>query len=333
MAARHKLSTDVKKQHTVPRFLLDHFGTGKNKKKRKLYTFDKHNNRRYLQSVYDATTRNTFYNIEGHPEDASLEPVLGDIESNASPIIKRIVKEKNIGWLSDKERSSIAAFTVIQRARSYNELKTISELLDSFSERLVRMGASTKEIENEMDNTPEGRKNFFLQVIVEQLELAPHILNKQWILYETTKKAPFIISDNPVTLHNDEEMRPYGNIGLAVRGIQIHLPLSSTLTLAFTCPTIAERAIRAKNQLLAMAQIDSSVYFKLPNASGILEYGEAYENGSTMKTSAENVRFLNSLQVTYSEQYLYCEYDDFALAEEMLSHSDRYKHGMRMKIN
>ena len=333
MTTRHKLSTDVKKQHTVPRFLLDHFGTGKNKKKRKLYTFDKHNHKRYLQSVYDATTRNTFYNIEGHPDNASLEPVLGDIESSTSPIIKKIVNTKSIGWLTGNERTAIAAFTVLQRARSYNELKTINELMDAFSEKLVTVGASSKQIEKEKVNTPEGRKNFYLQIIVEQLELVPHILNKKWILYETTKKDPFIISDNPVTLHNDEEMRPYGNLGLAVKGIQIHLPVSTTLTLAFTCPSIAQKAIQAKNQLLGMAQLDSSVYFRLPNPSGILEYGEAYENGSTMRTNPENVRFLNSLQVIFSEQYLYCESDNFALVEEMIAHNDRYKHGMRMKTN
>ncbi|WP_219623228.1 DUF4238 domain-containing protein, partial [Vibrio parahaemolyticus] len=67
-----KLTTDVKKQHTVPRFLLDNFGFGGSGKRRRLYTFDKQNGRIFQQSVYDATTRNTFYNIEGHPDRASL---------------------------------------------------------------------------------------------------------------------------------------------------------------------------------------------------------------------------------------------------------------------
>jgi len=63
MSQSSKLSTDVKKQHTVPRFLLDHFGFGKKNKKRRLFTFDKQNEREFQQSVFDATTRNSFYNI------------------------------------------------------------------------------------------------------------------------------------------------------------------------------------------------------------------------------------------------------------------------------
>ena len=72
-----KLSTDVKKQHTVPRFLLNNFGIDTKGKRKQLFTFDKQNEKSYLQSVNDASTRNTFYNLSEHPEKESLEPILG----------------------------------------------------------------------------------------------------------------------------------------------------------------------------------------------------------------------------------------------------------------
>ena len=40
--------------------------------------------------------------------------------------------------------------------------------------------------------------------------------DKVWILMQTKKSHPFWISDTPVTMHNQNDMTPYGNIGLGV---------------------------------------------------------------------------------------------------------------------
>ncbi|RRC22520.1 DUF4238 domain-containing protein, partial [Escherichia coli] len=77
MADSVNLQTDVVRQHTVPRFLLKHFSTPGKGKRQRLYAFDKAAGRAYATTPDDATVRNTFYNLENHPDRLSLEPLLG----------------------------------------------------------------------------------------------------------------------------------------------------------------------------------------------------------------------------------------------------------------
>ena len=89
------LKTNVIKQHTVPRFLLNNFGFGKKNKKKKLYTFNKESSSVFPQSVYDATTRNSFYNLKIKNKNISLESILEKIETEAAPIIKKLLKKNH----------------------------------------------------------------------------------------------------------------------------------------------------------------------------------------------------------------------------------------------
>jgi hypothetical protein len=329
-----KITTDVKKQHTVPRFLLDKFGFGKKGKKRQLYTFDKKDSRKFQQSVFDATTRNTFYNIEDHPEKASLEPVLGIYETEAAPIIKRIIDTNSIGWMTNNERFKLATFVAVQRSRSYGELQRIEHAIGAVTGKLAEIGATPKQIEAEIGTEGSSdRKNLFLKMILDQRETVAHLLAKTWVLYKTDMCNPFFISDNPITLHNDIDMGLYGNLGIALKGIQIHLPLSSTLTLALTCPSIADAAIKAKSDVEALQAMGHPLLKELKRPQGLIERGRAYEDGSPITQTADNVRFLNSLQVSFSEQYVFCEKDNFSLIDEMIDYNEIYKTGARMTVN
>lgn len=329
-----KLSTDVKKQHTVPRFLLDHFAFGKKNKKRKLFTFDKKNEIEFQQSVYDATTRRIFYNLSDHPEKASLEPILGIYETKAAPIIKKIITANNIFCLNEDDKLIIATFAAIQRARSFGQLQRINQIINAVSNKLTNMSVTPEIIENELGSDDSSdRKNLFLKMILDQNHVINSLMNKSWILYETDKTNPFYISDNPITLHNDINMGPYGNLGIDLKGIQINLPLSTTLTLAFTCPSIAEKAIKMKRQVEQISVMNPQMLYSLKRPSDIIKFGEAYETGVPMKQTPENVIFLNELQIHFSEQYVFSEKNDFSLVKEMLSDSDTYKSGARMQVN
>lgn len=329
-----KFTTDTKKQHTVPRFLLDHFGFGKKNKKRKLFTFDKLNETIYTQSVYDATTRRCFYDLKNHPKNASLEPILGSIESDAAPVIKKIIKESSLASLTDEEREKIAVFVLAQQGRTLSTLKTMEHFTETIVAWLEESGANLQEVEGMQgfDDT-DAQKNSFITMVLKHIEFAPHILNKGWILYETVESDPYYISDNPVTWHNDIDMSPRGSLGLEVKGIQVHLPLSSTLTLAFVCTSIFEELTQAKQKLSAMKTLGLLGADTMKMQIGLrrgFKLLEAYENGTSLRSQPENVMFLNSLQVRYAEQYVFSKKDDFSLASEMVSsHEDIRNGGVR----
>lgn len=69
-------------------------------------------------------------------------------------------------------------------------------------------------------------------------DLLPEFVNKSLILYSTTEDHPFYISDNPVVLFNLNQAPRRSTLGLRTRGIQVYLPISSTLCLGFLCPSI-----------------------------------------------------------------------------------------------
>lgn len=329
-----KLTTEVKKQHTVPRFLLDNFGFEKGGKAKKLYTFDKHSERSYIQSVYDASTRNTFYDLENHPDKHSLEPILGEIESEASSAIRKIIEEESLSSLTNDERIQIAVFVVIQKARTYHGLQSIKALVTGLGDRLVSMGAKPEDLPSLIGSQDHSDlKNFFLETVLEHADHAEHILNKSWILYKTSEKDPYYISDNPVTLHNDVDMGFWGNLGLAVQGIQIHLPISSSLTLAFVCPSHEQRALQAREQLQFIVDHDIGQLVHVKSPKMIVDYANAFKKGEAFITTSDNTKFLNSLQVRFAEQYIFCEEDKFGLVKQMIKADDSYRTGLRPTMN
>ena len=321
-------------QHTVPRFLLNNFGFNKGGKAKQIYTFDKQSERCYPQSVYDASTRNTFYNIENHPDKHSLEPILCEIETEASSVIRKIVEEESLGSLTEDEKAQIAVFVVIQKSRTYHGLQSIKSLINGLGGHLQSMGVKPEDLHMLIGSQDDSDlKNFFLKTVLKHVDHADQILNKSWILYKTDKSNPYYISDNPVTLHNDVDMGFYGNLGLAVEGIQIHLPISSTLTLAFVCPSHEQKAIQAREELQFIVDNDIRQLVHVKNPKMIVDYANAYKKGLPLETTSENTKFLNSLQVTFSEQYIYCQENRFGLVTQMVKSDETYRTGLRPTMN
>lgn len=267
MADPFNLQTDVVRQHTVPRFLLKHFSTPGKGKRQRLYAFDKAAGRAYATTPDDATVRNTFYNLDNHPDRLSLEPLLGIYEHHAAPVIAALLAHRDIRRLTDDERYRLAVFVAVQRARTFGELERISGMISVLTDKMEAIG-STKEQAMETLGLSSGgdTKDIFLRQLVQQVSHIDLLLKKDWYLLETRPERPFYVSDNPVVLKNSNDFGPYGNLGLAVRGIQIYLPLSSTLMLAMYCPSIREQMVRQKQHLqhlLARAPHLSPVTFGL----------------------------------------------------------------------
>lgn len=325
------LITDVIKQHTVPRFLLDNFGFSNKGKRKQLHTFDKKSDREYQQSVFDATTRKRFYNIDNHPEKASLEPLLGIYESKAAPILNKLIEQRNIRVLSKKDKEKLAIFIAIQRARSYGELERIRSLFDGVSNKLGAIGSTPEQALKclEMDSLEEIQR-VFLQMVATSPTQAQILLDKDWYLYETNEDNPFYISDNPITFFNSNKISSYGNIGLNVTGIQIYIPISPTLCLALLCPSIKRYFVEKISQYHRIKRKGVEISTKIQD---VANHAKRYINHTTMKQSHENVIFLNSLQVIYSEQYIFNKYKNFDLVKRMISDNDDYRNGPRPAFN
>lgn len=333
MADLLNLQTDTVRQHTVPRFLLEHFAAPGKGKHPKLYAFDKHNERSFVSNTVNATVRNTFYNLDDHPERLSLEPLLGIYETEAAPVIAGLLQHRNICRLTPDDRYKLAVFVAVQRARTYGEQQRITGLISAIADRVAATGATPDEITEAPGLSPEREgRNVFLQQLAQHAAYVDLLLDKDWYLFETTPAHPFYVSDSPVILHNDRDTGPYGNLGLGVAGIQLYLPLSSTVLLGMLCPSIREQQIRLKRDIqrrMAFAPLSLPPGF---NPSRRIARAGAFIDFKTMACGPEQVMRQNSLQVRFSEQYVFCEKDDFALVRKMIADNPGFKTGMRITI-
>lgn len=327
------LQTDVVRQHTVPRFLLEHFSAPGKGKYRLLHAYDKANGRSYSTKPEDATVRNTFYNLDGHPERASLEPLLGIYENDAAPVIATLLQHKDIRRLTEEERYKLAVFVAVQRARTFGEQQRISGMVAALAEKLAGIGATPDQVTDALGMSPErDTRNVFLRQLADQASHIDLLLAKDWYLFETTPDYPFYVSDNPVVLHNDNDFGWRGNLGLGVMGIQIYLPLSSTLMLGMMCPSIRELKTALKRNLQRrMAFAPLSIPPGL-NPSRVIAGASKFINFDTISAEPDQVMWQNSYQVRFSEQYVFCEKNDFDLVEKMLADDERFRTGPRFTI-
>lgn len=333
MAESLNLQTDVVRQHTVPRFLLKHFSSQGKGKRLRLHAFDKASGRAYATTPDDATVRNTFYNLDNHPNRLSLEPLLGIYEHDAAPVIADLLKHKDIRQLTEDERYKLAVFVAVQRARTFGEKQRIVGVISMLTNKLSANGATKEQIVETLGLSSEGDfKDIFLQQLVQQTSHISHLLEKDWYLLETTEEHPFYISDNPVVLQNLNDCGPYGNLGLAIRGIEIYLPLSSTMMLAMYCPSIREQMICHKQKieyLIAYAPQQIPTHMR---PFEMLRHIKGFTDYLLKPLLPKHVMRYNSLQIKFAEQYVFCGKNDFSLIQQMLADDKRYQSGPRFTL-
>jgi hypothetical protein len=155
-------------------------------------------------------------------------------------------------------------------------------------------------------------------------EMAPLIAEKTWILLSNQTPRPFYTSDNPVAFQNHQVNGP-GSIGLGVPGIEINLPLSKRLVLAMLCTSYEEDIRKAigRTDILRRTGVLPPEYE--PGARRLKDFVERVERGDVIEQSPENVTNVNSLQVRYSDRYVYSSTDSFELVREMLRSDPRLR--------
>ena len=317
-------------QHYVPRFLLKNFCTGQ---KPRLWAYDKSTAKSFETNIQSVAGERNFYEAEIGDRILSLEEGLSAMESKTAAIIDRILVQRSIGNLSDDDRIQIAVFVAIQMRRVPNQRENLIAMNAAIRKALGDRDIHPDLVEGLSDMTPEEAKTMSLMILPEpNHEFPSHILDKTWLLFETEAATPFYISDNPVAMQNLVEPKgPFrGNLGLAVPGIEIYLPISSTMTLGFFCRS-HEAVIRNGVDRMLSAFIrdpDSPT----PGFGPLLDWMRAFRKGTPLPSEAENVLNHNSLQVRQAERYVFSSSSDFSLVEDMIANEPRYRTGPRPHI-
>lgn len=292
-------SQRTKNQHYVPQFLLRRFAD----EQQRVNVYDKHHRKAFVSSTRNVASENQFYDLKIGDAELALEPVMTEIENAALADLNSIVEIGTISQLAADSKANIVFFMGTQMVRTRAALEMTHQIQDAF-----RRVAPSKGITP--DNMPglfmddEQLKQLSLMNLKMANELAPHFLNKDWLVYRDPQRR-FLISDHPLVRHNYYPVDPLmGNNGLACEGIQIYLPLSPEFTLACICPTLA-------------AQFREHKQAKMPDTD--IPLLVAIDTGNPIDLIDDCVDYQNSLQIASGNRFVFSSCNDFSLIEKMLS--------------
>lgn len=217
-----------KKQHFVPRFLLKHFATDKERKYVNIFNA---NNRFHRQEcpLHDQAQEDYFYGSDGIVEDA-----LSKLESSVASIIRSIIAESSLPKRGTAQSLDLFLFVILLAFRTKNATEKIDEILNKSFEEIKKLDSRFDGPEYE--NLRIGFKNpaaLSLGIVSEKAFFAYDL---DLVLLVNKTKRKFVISDHPAVLYNqflEERKHPGGHLGMFTKGLQLFLPISPDFMLAY----------------------------------------------------------------------------------------------------
>ena len=220
-----KKDNSFTKQHIVPKFYLNGFGTRENKKgkfrigvlqKGKKHFIDCTDNVGYIKNYYDDELLEDRKQWEHYYKEVIEDPCSKTIRN----IIARVTLS-NFGHikLTVNERRDLSIFIVAQFTRvpqfiDYQITNAKEKFIPDFKEQFLRrygamLSEDKREIINGIDLTESQLKNILLTNINDRSKMEKYcsiLQNRIWVVYinKIYNLIPFITSDNPVVMVNIE---------------------------------------------------------------------------------------------------------------------------------
>jgi len=317
-------------QHYVPQFILANFCVNNGSQ---IYVFDKKQGTVFRTHIKNIAAEKGFYNFEEGEASVSIEPNLSQLESVAANLIKKIIEEESLASVIDEEKLLLSIFIAAQFARVKQTRITIKQLNDDLTDKIRAMGFDPNNVDGftPQDET-EVKKSTVSGLRRSIAAYTPYIYDKAWLLFKAPKSTPHYISDNPITLQNMNDYSPRGNLGLAVKGIEIYFPISGRLSLGIFCRSYEEMIRTGYQKYVAIkrAGLLKKVGGETEGTASVKRLKHGLETGDAVRSKKENVINRNSLQVIYSTRFVYSGSDEFDLVREMLEAHPELKEAPRM---
>lgn len=266
----------VKKQHYVPQFLLKNFTNEKGL----VWFYDKRLRKVQEKGVGGVAYEEYFYDKGPGQKEGSFEYIFQRAETDAAPVIQKIIETKNLAGLSLDEKVTMGLFTALQLQRTKTAVSEQEYLNKQFMDGI---SSWMKEVNPEIEIGKTPVRDLWFSSFEYTHEFGTILVNKSWMLFESNEK--FYCSDHPVVKQNiaQKDKAEYrGVLGLNSDGIEIYFSLTPSLILGICC----ERTY---------SQFEN---FRFQCDSG-------------------NVENFNSLQVRYADRFIFAKSNYFELVEDM----------------
>ncbi|MER9846258.1 DUF4238 domain-containing protein [Mesorhizobium sp. M0106] len=340
----------AKFHHYVPQFMLRRFAKERRPGKYFANVFDKSNGRTFPANVDSIFGETHFNRVETSSGVVSVEDNMTSIESAAAPIIDRILSEISFKSVSESDFATLCIFVALQMNRGTGARNVLEDMINQLRGRIAEIVGEDNLPDEIKDASSENeKKKMGIVTSLDDLqEYAKTFAAKDCRLMIAPDGHEFIIGDNPVAITNSTPQDGlWSNLGLLCKGIEIYLPLSPKITLAFWCPTIADYItdnvkrfrLQAANMRERSVIIKAELAVTLTTlADDIDQRTDELENKhgklllETIELNEQNVKRQNALQVSHAERFLISKNADFDLPREMLRRDPRYVRGRRMQM-
>jgi hypothetical protein len=319
-----------KQQHYVPRVLLRGFASGTNEQ---VFAFDKTTSRVFRPGIRNVAVEDRFYDLDTAAGNFTVEPGLAKLEGEIAPILGRIRSEASIGFLSPKERELVALFAMVQHQRTLNFKSKIAQMNVDLAAKLRRLGFDPSQVDGFKEFDAGDIQHMAMRSVANAHEFVPYIISKSWALLQAAPGTTHYISDNPITMQNRKDFGFYGNLGFAVPGIEIYMPISSELAIGWFSESFAEEfsdSLELARKTKMLRPLDALRLNAL--TAGIRRLLDAFRTGDPLIAEPANTINLNSLQVYNAERFIFARADDFDLARLMIERNPEVRNGPRGKI-
>ena len=211
------------RQHFVPQFYLRNFG-------KCLYSFDKKTEEKLRSQPKNLAVGSDFYSGEFH-DFPSPEKKLSEIESELSVSIKNLIEKKDYYSLNNINKKQVCEFLSLQYLRTQNQLeinKTIAGLRSNLNETEISL-------KSEQRYDKYDYSGMLLAGMKDYKKYAQIFYLMRFSIMENETKIPLWTSDNPIATQNKSN-QAHGMVGIICSGIEVHLPLTSKLSLVALDP-------------------------------------------------------------------------------------------------
>lgn len=218
---------DKKKQHFVPRFYLKHFSLLKNGKTIGIFNIE---NEKFISegSLKDQACKNYFYG-----KDKVIEDALSILEGPSSKIISKIINHERFPNRATENHILLLTFIIFLHSRTKYIADEQNEMTDKFVKLLFSKDPRLKE---NLDKIHVGLTNAPQTCLKTAAMSLPLVFDLNYKILVNQTRNGLLTSDNPVVLYNQfmENKKAFGsNTGLAVKGLQLFLPLSPQYMIIF----------------------------------------------------------------------------------------------------
>lgn len=319
-------------QHYVPQFILRNFCVGKTAQ---ICVFDKTNCSVFKSNIKNVAAEKGFYDLAIKNITATLELSLSDLEGESSTILYKIIEDGSLINISNRDKKLLSFFFATQIVRVPRIRETYKQINNLMISVVEKMGFDSKDHPQILQNEEDFRTLSIDGMREMAPMLAPYFYNKDWILFKAPTGSSYYTSDNPVTLNNPIDYGPVGSLGLAVKGIEIHFPISKSFSLGMICTSYKEMIDDNYNKLdfFKKYYVDQKLDIARDKIEDIIKYKSCTETGIAFQSKIENVINQNSLQVIYSSRFIFSKDDDFSLAKEMIEAHPEFRHPPQIQHN